>query len=322
MFLEALKTPPYPFPIDPGLTVNVDDQDGDGNSDLGDVIEAPREPIPSMPTQEAWTMLLTRISEFEETKIKFDSDSKLMRRSLREANEALKEAASDREALEKRHADEMTESADTVQRQVRTWAKQVKAWSDKAEALARRVAELEKTHRASPTGPSVTFCSFEGVDPHDKPWKRVVQDTEEMAKSARFHLTDPNGDVARLKTQFKNFKEKVESGGGITCNGITFTSQTELASWFKSRGLTMGCFMDAHAMLHAIRASFIHTEDASKQMETRKKTDVPTSLDGAVLTSFATILPTIFVGGKKVVEGGVYDALRGLPQDVRDLEAT
>ena len=46
-------------------------------------------------------------------------------------------------------------------------------------------------------------------------------------------------------------------------------------------------------------------------MESRKKTDVPTGLDGAVLTSFATILPSIFVGGKKVVEGGVYDALEG-----------
>jgi hypothetical protein len=123
------------------------------------------------------------------------------------------------------------------------------------------------------------------------------------------------GSFTRFKTSFLEFKEKLESGGGIECNGVAFKSQRDFLKWFEEEKPTIDIFLDAIAFMHGISAPVVHSDDAIKQIELQMKTDIATGLEATVLTSFATILPSILVGsgGKKAdaTMGGTYAWLSG-----------
>lgn len=65
--------------------------------------------------------------------------------------------------------------------------------------------------------------------------------------------------------------------------------------------------------LHAIKAAVVHIEDAGRQREFEAKAKVTSTLQMAVVTSFDTIIPSVFVGAKKTAESGgsPYDWLKG-----------
>jgi hypothetical protein len=109
----------------------------------------------------------------------------------------------------------------------------------------------------------------------------------------------PQGSMENLKLQFSQFREKMESGGGITCNNITFGSKQELFNWFDTTEPPVEIFMDALAYLHAIRSPVVYQDEATRQREAQIKTNMTNQLQVAVYTSFDTVIPSVFVGGKR-----------------------
>lgn len=139
-----------------------------------------------------------------------------------------------------------------------------------------------------------------------------LEDKLEVLEDAMFA---PAGAFARFKESFIEFKDRLESGGGIECNGATFGSYHEFMTWYQRAKPSLDIYLDALAYMHAIRAPVVHTDDATKQRELQMKTSVTTALENTVITSFDTVLPSILVGGggKKGDggKGGAYDWLLG-----------
>ena len=128
-----------------------------------------------------------------------------------------------------------------------------------------------------------------------------------------FDFYNQQGAFMSLKSQFSDFRDKLESGGGIECNGVNFSSKREFLNWFEEKGPPVSLFLDSIAYLHSIRAAVVHQDDASKQREAQVKINMDSGLEASVMTSFDTILPSILVGGKKITEqgGGTFDWLQG-----------
>lgn len=60
-------------------------------------------------------------------------------------------------------------------------------------------------------------------------------------------VLNPQGLFANLRTQFSTFRDKLESGGGVECAGVSFNSKKELISWFEDQNLNIEIFLDALA---------------------------------------------------------------------------
>lgn len=160
-------------------------------------------------------------------------------------------------------------------------------------AITDRLAELERT----------SLAGGGGIDPESQ---RRLDDLEHA-------LTHPSGELQRLKSRFESLREKLDDGGGLECHGARFSSKKELAAWFDAKSLDVGVFCDAIALLHAVQAPVVFSDEAVRSMESRKKTKLQSPMEQAVITSFATVLPGILVGNAKIegVAGGVYDWLSG-----------
>ena len=127
-------------------------------------------------------------------------------------------------------------------------------------------------------------------------------------------MYNQQGAFTTFKVQFSEFREKMESGGGIECNGINFASKREFLDWYQEKNPTVALFLDALAYLHLIRAAVVHQDDANKkQWEAQQNIAIESGLESSITTSFETILPSILVGGKRATEqgGGTYDWLQG-----------
>ena len=140
-----------------------------------------------------------------------------------------------------------------------------------------------------------------------------IIDKVERLENAMFGAT---GSFTLFKEGFIEFKERIESGGGLEINGLTFTSPRDFMNWYEARNTpSIDIFLDALAYMHAIRAPVVHTDDATRQRELQMKSQIATGLEAAVLTSFDTVLPSVLVGGggKKgdVMLGGTFDWLSG-----------
>ena len=172
--------------------------------------------------------------------------------------------------------------------------------------LRERFVILEATvDRLSPTGANTAENS-------DIPVNQAVLDKIEQLDSAVFGT---GGTFERFKESFIEFREKLESGGGVECNGISFTCHRDFMNWYALHEPYVDIFLDALAYMHAIRAPVVHSDDATKLRELQGKAEIATGLEAAVLTSFDTILPSILVGsgGRKgdSTLGGTYDWLSG-----------
>jgi hypothetical protein len=110
--------------------------------------------------------------------------------------------------------------------------------------------------------------------------------------------------------QLASFRDRVGSGGGIDCHGVTFSSKFELTAWFQEKNPPVELFLDAHALMHAVRAPVVHQEEASRNLESQRKTSMTTGLQSAAISSFETILPSVLVGNMKTGSGAL------VPQDL------
>ena len=137
------------------------------------------------------------------------------------------------------------------------------------------------------------------------------QDQAGQLERLTHEVFDSQGSFPLLKLQFTQLRDRLESGGGIDCHGIRFSSKRELISWYNARELKIVNFVDALAMMHSIRNPVVHQDEASKQREAQVKTEMSSGLDASVKFSFETTIPSILVGGKKLPEGGgAYDWLK------------
>lgn len=137
----------------------------------------------------------------------------------------------------------------------------------------------------------------------------------ERLESLRFELTDEQGRFSRLKAQVILLRERQESGGGVELSGIRFPARNSMLAWYEERNPPMGIFMDAHAMLHAIAPAVSSATDTMRFLESQQRVDQKTGLESAVVTSFHTIIPSVFIGSSKNVEGGIFAALKGSMKD-------
>lgn len=117
-------------------------------------------------------------------------------------------------------------------------------------------------------------------------------------------VLNPLGTLETLRSRFTEFRDKQDSGGGITCHNVTFNSKTQLLAWFKEKHQHIDYFLDALAYLHAIRPAVVHIEDATRQREREGKLNLGSALQTAVETSFDTIIPSVLLGGRTVSEQG------------------
>ena len=142
------------------------------------------------------------------------------------------------------------------------------------------------------------------------PHMQGLVDKIEELDHAVFNST---GVVERYRDSFLEFKERLESGGGIECHGVEFKSYRDFMEWFDASGPSIDIFLDGLAYMHAIRAPVVHTDEATKQMELQMKAQIATGLAATVITSFDTILPSILVGNggrrNEATLGGTYDWL-------------
>jgi hypothetical protein len=131
----------------------------------------------------------------------------------------------------------------------------------------------------------------------------------ERCKEALFGRT---GELQALREQFVTFRDRMESGGGIECHGVKFGSKNELLAWFDNQNISHpAIFLDALAILSAIRAPVKHKDETTKEWESQRKIDFASDLDASMATSFETVLPSVLVGGKRATEGGgTYDWLK------------
>jgi hypothetical protein len=134
-------------------------------------------------------------------------------------------------------------------------------------------------------------------------------DDLERCKEALFGRT---GELQALRDQFVTFRDRMESGGGIECHGVKFGSKNELLVWFDNQNISRpAIFLDALAILSAIRAPVKHKDETTKEWESQRKIEFASDLDASMATSFETVLPSVLVGGKRVTEGGgTYDWLK------------
>ena len=138
---------------------------------------------------------------------------------------------------------------------------------------------------------------------------------ERMAQLDRllFDVYDQQGALMMFRSQFSEFREKLESGGGIDCNGVSFASKREFLAWYDDKGASVSLFMDALAQLHSIRPAVMHHDVVTKQWEIQAKNSIDTDLEETVMTSFYSVVPSVLVGGKRVSDhgtSGAYDWLQ------------
>jgi hypothetical protein len=118
-------------------------------------------------------------------------------------------------------------------------------------------------------------------------------------------MDDTKGIVQRMKLQIGELNDKFDSGGGISCHGLSFGSQTEFERWYKRKGITNhAMFMDAIAVLHSITDPVVSDEQYNKTRESQTKNEFDNSLESTMVFSFNTMVPSGLIGGRMVKEGG------------------
>jgi hypothetical protein len=117
-------------------------------------------------------------------------------------------------------------------------------------------------------------------------------------------LFGAHGVVPTLAAQVQTFKDRIDSGGGIECNGVRFASMREALTWYTDKEVsTPGLFVDALALLHGVSGAYVSMAESGKRREIQGKNQYANDVEEFVIQSFDTTLPGSFVGGKKDVDG-------------------
>jgi hypothetical protein len=129
---------------------------------------------------------------------------------------------------------------------------------------------------------------------------------KDQLEKLAFELYDPCGSFPKLKHDISLISNKLESGGGIDCNGNYCSHDKEAAQWFVDHKATIYIIVDVVSILHAVGATVVHTSEATRTIEAAKKMDSASDLEASIRASFSTTLPSILVGNKKETMGGAF----------------
>jgi hypothetical protein len=124
-----------------------------------------------------------------------------------------------------------------------------------------------------------------------------------------FEINDSTGAFKKLEHELAGLSKKMESGGGMDFHGFTFAYDVELMQWFTDRNGKISNFAYAVAILNAIGAAVVMTQEATRAQEAAKKIALESELEASVRASFNTLLPAIMVGNKNKTLGGAYECL-------------
>jgi hypothetical protein len=127
----------------------------------------------------------------------------------------------------------------------------------------------------------------------------------------------PRGVVAMLTLQVRNFKDRIDSGGGLECNGVRFSSMRDALVWYEAKQIdSPGLFVDALALLHGGTGAYVSMSEAGKRRETQGKNSYAGDVEEFVIQSFDTTIPSSFVGGKQEIDGAsAHAVLKGVLKD-------
>jgi hypothetical protein len=132
--------------------------------------------------------------------------------------------------------------------------------------------------------------------------------TDQLEKLA-FELYNPCGLFSKLEHDLSLISNKLESSGGIDCNGKYFSRDKEAAPCFLDHNATICIMVDSVSILHAIGATVVYTSEVTHTSEAAKKIDLASDLEASVHASSSTNLPYILVGNKKESMGGAFECL-------------
>jgi hypothetical protein len=93
---------------------------------------------------------------------------------------------------------------------------------------------------------------------------------KDQLEKLAFELYDPCGLFPKLEHDISLISNKLESGGGIDCNGNYFSHDKEAAQWFLDHKATICIMVDAVSILHVIGATVVHTSEATHTREAAK----------------------------------------------------
>jgi hypothetical protein len=127
----------------------------------------------------------------------------------------------------------------------------------------------------------------------------------------------PLGIVSMLTLQIRNFKDRIESGGGLECNGVRFASMRDALVWYETKNIdSPGLFVDALALLHGGTGAYVSMTESGKRRETQGKNRYVGDVEEFVIQSFDTTIPSSFVGGKQEIDGAsAHAVLKGVLKD-------
>jgi hypothetical protein len=182
-----------------------------------------------------------------------------------------------------------------VGRMKRAMEAMVQAMDEQMELRTRRLADVETEGHALRR----RVASLEAE-------RGVEVDTGLAARiqTCEDNLFNEQGVVPQLALTLRNFKERVDSGGGIECNGLRFPSLREALDWYTFKAIsTPGLFIDALALLHGISGAYVSMAYSGKRRETQGKNKFSNDVEEFVVQSFDTTIPGSFVGGKHEVDG-------------------
>jgi hypothetical protein len=124
-----------------------------------------------------------------------------------------------------------------------------------------------------------------------------------------FEINDSTVAFKKLEHELAGLSNKLESGGGVDFHGFTFAYDGELVQCFTDRNEKISIFADAVAILNAIGATVVTTQEATRAQEAAKKISLESELEASVRALFNTLLSSIMVGNKKETLGGAYEFL-------------
>jgi hypothetical protein len=183
-----------------------------------------------------------------------------------------------------------------MQRDVREFTQQVQVISTNLHALTGRVETAE-------------LHAVENVD------SNFTELHKDQLEKLAFELYDPCRLFPKLEHDLSLISNKLESGGGIDCNGNYLYHANETAQWFVDHKATICIIVDAVSILHEIGATVVHTSEATHTREAAKKIDLASDLEASIRASLSTTLPSILVGNEKETMGGAFECLIGYLKD-------
>lgn len=125
---------------------------------------------------------------------------------------------------------------------------------------------------------------------------------ESSFEAVRHTVLDETGSLAILRKELQSLRGRVEHAG-IDVHGVKFNSIGDYLSWSKKNHLPTGVMLDFPSILQTMHSPVVYQEDAMRSRADQEKVKFTTDIETSIITSFATIIPTVLAGRKGSIAG-------------------